>query len=155
MDSYVNHFSTLLPPLAPNEREVQIYENLIGDAKRVLLLGYTKQLLHLSTEAIDLNPPADANGVKITKGNWFDIPLNSGDRYDVIIGDGVLNLVGGSLIEHLSKCCSKLVIRFFTEKIEGMKYATYFKNNISMPEPSGPEIETQKSCKIMVWEFRQ
>lgn len=144
---YNNHFSKLVPPLAPNETEVALYDNLIGqNRERVLLLGYTKQLLHLSTEALDLNPPPES---KVAKGNWFDIA----EPYDVIIGDGVLNLVGGSLVEHLKRFCSKLIIRFFTDKIEGMKYATYFKNNTVILEPSR-EIETQKSCKILVWEFQ-
>jgi hypothetical protein len=148
MDS--NHFSNLFPPLSPNEKEVSLYEELIGGGtfeSSVLLLGYTKELLGLATTALDINPPVPSNP-KIKTGDWFNIA----EHYDVIIGDGVLNLVGGNLVEHLSKHCSKLIIRFFDEKLERMKYATHFRDNTPMLKP-GAEYETQKSCRMLVWNF--
>ena len=145
------HFANLSPPLSPNEKEVSLYKELIGDrqiSKSVLLLGYTKELLDLSTTAIDINPPESHINPKIKVGDWFNIR----EYYEVIIGDGVLNLVGGSLVEHLSKYCSKLIIRFFESKLKGMKYATHFRDNTSMLKPN-VEYKTQDSCTILVWNF--
>jgi hypothetical protein len=141
------HFNNLKPPLAPNEYEVEIYKQYINH--NTLLLGYTKQLIDLCSSAIDLNPPISPNP-KVLQGDWFAIK----DYYDVIIGDGVLNLVGGDLVEYLSTHCNILVIRFFTNKIQGMKYATYFRSNTNFLLPD-VIIDTQDSCKILVWHFHQ
>lgn len=142
-----DHFNNLSPPLSPNEYEVSIYEKYKGT--NTLLLGYTKQLVYLCNIAIDLNPPLNYNE-KIIKQDWFTI----NEHYDVIIGDGVLNLVGGDLVKHLSSYCNTLIIRFFTNKINGMKYATYFRDNTSFLLPD-IIIDTQPSCKILIWHFRQ
>lgn len=141
------HFSTLKPPLAPNYAEVNLYRQEVYGSQRTLLLGYTKELLSLCDTAIDINPPIEVKSI-VTCGDWFDIK----DHYDVIIGDGVLNLVGGSLVRHLFEkgCCNKLVIRFFTEKIEGMKYATYFQHNTDMIMPN-EVIKTQDKCVLLIW----
>lgn len=140
-----NHFNNLPLPLYPDAKEVSIYEQYTTSSNNVLLLGYTKQLIHLSTKAIDLNPINDT----IIKQDWFSV----NEHYDIIIGDGVLNLVGGELVTHLSKYCNTLIIRFFTDKIEGMKYATNFKFNTSFLLPD-VIIDTNPSCKILIWHFR-
>lgn len=146
----VNHFSTLKPPLCPNDLEIQIYTAYCKSTlpNSVLLLGYTKQLLHLSTAAMDLSPPSYMTS--IIKQDWFSIDT----FYNVIIGDGVLNLVGGKLVEHLSKYCDTLVIRFFTKKIDGMKFATQFQSNTPFLLPD-KILETQPNCKILVWNFNK
>lgn len=139
------HFNNLQPPLAPNSAEVQIYqEYLLGDS--VLLLGYTKEMCHLASKSVDLNPPADRPDV--TTGNWFEIE----DHFDTVIGDGVLNLVGGSLVSYLSDKTRRLIIRFFTDKIDGMKYATFFRHNTDFLLPDHI-IDTQDKCKILIWNF--
>jgi hypothetical protein len=140
-----NHFNNLPLPLYPDPKEVSIYEQYTTSSNNILLLGYTKQLIHLSTKAIDLNPINDT----IIKQDWFSV----NEHYDIIIGDGVLNLVGGELVTHLSKYCNTLIIRFFTDKIEGMKYATNFKFNTSFLLPD-VIIDTNPSCKILIWHFR-
>lgn len=145
MISDSNHFNNLPLPLYPDPKEVSIYEQYTTSSNNVLLLGYTKQLIHLSTKAIDLNPINDT----IIKQDWFSV----NEHYDIIIGDGVLNLVGGELVTHLSKYCNTLIIRFFTDKIEGMKYATNFKFNTSFLLPD-VIIDTNPSCKILIWHFR-
>lgn len=146
MEEYVNHFSNLTPPLSPNKLEINIYSQYILPESRTLLLGYTKELYELCDEAIDLNPPLLDS--KIIQGDWFKI-----DRfYDTIIGDGVLNLVGGDLVTYLSTHCRRLIIRFFTEKNPGMKYATQFRLNTEFLLPD-IMIETQLKCKILVWDF--
>jgi hypothetical protein len=145
----INHFNNLSYPLAPNEHEVSIYTKYINGT--TLLLGYTKQLIDLCDVAIDLNPPLNPPlnlNNKIIKQDWFTIT----GHYNIIIGDGVLNLVGGKLVQYLSTHCNTLVIRFFTEKIDGMKYATYFKYNTEFLLPD-IIIDTQTSCKILIWHF--
>jgi len=143
----IDHFSNLSPPLCPNELEISIYSQYILPESRTLLLGYTKELYGLCDEAIDLNLPLGSDQ-KLIQGNWFEI-----DRfYDTIIGDGVLNLVGGELVEHLSTHCKRLVVRFFTEKIPGMRYATNFRSNTPFLLPD-VVIESQPKCKILIWNF--
>ncbi len=75
--------------------------------------------------------------------------------YNTIIGDGVLNLVGGSLVEYFftNKLCDTLIIRFFTEKIDGMKYATYFSHNTNFKISPNIVIDTQAKCQILIWYF--
>jgi hypothetical protein len=133
-------------PLYPNENEVKIYEKYKGNGK-VLLLGYTKQLIHLCDVAMDINPPKTLEN--IIKQDWFTIK----EHYDTIIGDGVLNLVGGDLVQYLSNHCNTLIIRFFTEKINGMKYATQFKSNTNFLLPD-IIIDTDPLCKILIWDFK-
>jgi len=149
MENDCTHFSNLKPPLSPNLYEVEIYKKYIGTDRfeKVLLLGYTKELIDLATIAIDINP---INHPKVKKGNWFDIS----DNYDVIMGDGVLNLVGGSLVDKLLSFTNLIIIRFFPEKLECMKYATYFKNDVFLSTPPTLKIETNKSW-ILVWDKRQ
>jgi len=141
------HFDNLRPPLSPDQSEVRLYEEYVRGPS-ILLLGYTKELSHLASDSIDLNPPAERTDV--TKGNWFEIK----GSYDTIIGDGVLNLVGGSLVEYLSHRTKRLVIRFFTEKIEGMKYATFFRHNTSFLLPDHI-IDTKDKCRLLIWNFNQ
>lgn len=142
------HFSSLSPPLSPNNEEVEIYKKYASSHKSILLLGYTKELLDLATIAIDINP---IENDKVVKGDWFDIE----DKYDVIIGDGVLNLVGGTLADKFieKKLCKTLIIRFFPEKLENMRYATYFKDELILNNHPTFIIPTNKSC-IFVWDVR-
>lgn len=143
------HFMNLSPPLAPNQDEVDIYTRFVKNnsfEKGCLLLGFTKELIHLADHAIDINPPQPIFNVE--KGDWFDIST----YYDVIIGDGCINMVGGHLVEHLSKWCGTLVIRFFTDRLQEMKYATRFRNNTPFLLPD-EIIDTQDKCKILVWHF--
>ena len=143
----IDHFSNLPLPLYPNDDEVAIYKTHMRNGKN-LLLGYTKQLIHLCDIAMDINPPETHKN--IIKQDWFTIT----EYYDTIIGDGVLNLVGGDLVQFLSKHCKTLIIRFFTDKIDGMKYATYFESNTNFLLPN-IIIDTQPQCKILIWNFQQ
>lgn len=145
MNSYITHFSTLQPPLSPNQEEVKIYEEFCEG--KVLLLGYTKELMRLATVSVDLNPPENAHS-QTRKGDWFDIT----ERFDTIIGDGVLNLVGGDLLDHLKTLSNRICIRFFTEKIETMKYATIFSSNLKIMLPSSI-TPTQDKCVMLKWNF--
>lgn len=143
------HFDNLPLPLYPNEQEVALYKKYIQASDNVLLLGYTKQLIDLCDVAMDINPPTP-HCKKIIKQDWFTLDT----KYNIIMGDGVLNLTGGDLVQYLSKYCDTLIIRFFTDKIDGMKYATHFKYNTSFLLPD-IIIDTQPSCKILIWHFHQ
>ena len=171
----MSYFDSLQPPLSPNVTEIQHYRDLIDELTlttmnspinptttkttttitknpRILLLGFTKELQPLCTEFIDINPnhPYIKDSRSIT-GNWY---FNISEQYDVIIGDGVLNLVSGSLVKHLSKYCKRLIIRFFVEKIDNMRYATWFRNNTEFLLPD-KIITTQPKCKMLIWDFNQ
>uniref|UniRef100_A0A6C0C9F6 Uncharacterized protein n=1 Tax=viral metagenome TaxID=1070528 RepID=A0A6C0C9F6_9ZZZZ len=143
---YITHFSNLPLPLYPNEYEADIYTR--HKKGKTLLLGYTKQLLHLCDDAMDNNPNLDIKNV--IKQDWFTLDKH----YDTVIGDGVLNLVGGGLVTYLSTRCDRLIVRFFTEKINGMRYATFFKHNTAFLLPD-VIIDTQPGCKILIWNFQQ
>ena len=153
------HFMKLQPPLAPNNNEIEIFHKYVNDIKlnvmcdgkcsgKCLLLGFTKELLYLADEAFDINPPPNSQS-KIVKEDWFNID----SYYDIIIGDGCINMVGGHLVEHLSQFCGTLVIRFFVDKLPEMKYATRFRHNTPFLLPD-KIIETQPLCKILVWNFK-
>jgi hypothetical protein len=140
-----SHFNNLNTPLSLNKEEVKIYEKYVYNYTKIedflektcLLLGYTKELMHLCDKAMDITPVSYIrNAEKMVKQDWFTI----NEFYDTIIGDGCLNLVNGNLVEHLSKHCNLLVIRFFTNKI----------TSFLLPDEI---IETQESCKILVWKF--
>ena len=92
----INHFDTLIPPLAPNSYEVSLYNT--HKRNRTLLLGYTKQLMDIACVSMNINPPERYKNITI-KQDWFTI----NEYYDTIIGDGVLNLTGGELVTYLSK----------------------------------------------------
>ena len=159
------YYNNLVPPLSPNESEIEIYTQFVNKVKNdndnenenenenkqntCLLLGYTKELIHLCDLSMDINPP-EISDQKTVRGDWFTI--NS--YYDIIIGDGSINLAGGDLVKHLSQYCGLLVVRFFTEKIPVMKYATKFRINTPFLLPD-QIIETQNSCKILIWDFRK
>lgn len=152
--SDLERFNNLKPPFSPNVDEVEIYNEYCTDKNhtKTLLLGYTKELMHLCSDAMDINPPDDVispSGLKVIKQDWFTIT----EYYDTIIGDGVLNLVGGDLVQYLSKYCNTLIIRFFTEKFSFMRYATHFRNNTSFLLPD-IIINTQPQCKILIWKFK-
>jgi hypothetical protein len=149
------HFMHLKPPLAPNNYEIEIFDKYVNDIKlngqfnnECLLLGFTKELLYLADKGIDLNPPPNSD-TKIEKGDWFNVD----SYYDIIIGDGCINMVGGNLVEHLSKFCGTLVLRFFVDKFPEMKYATQFRHNTPFLLPD-TIIDTQPFCKILIWHFK-
>lgn len=149
-----DHYNNLIPPLAPNSSEIEIYNRYVkqiktDNKKTCLLLGFTKELIDLSDVAIDIDPPPNSNA-KIITDDWFNINT----YYDIIIGDGCINMVGGKLIEHLSQFCGTLVIRFFMDKLSEMKYATRFRHNTPFLLPD-EIIETQPSCKILIWHFKK
>lgn len=140
--------------LTLNEYEVCSYEKLIRKYKKrhadndnkvkILLLGCTKELKFLCDEYMDLNP-SEGNEDCI-RHDWFNIPKH---KYDVIIGDCILNKIGGSIVENLSKKCKLLILRFYTHP--NTPY-THYRENTSFLLPD-KIIDTRDDCKILVWKF--
>lgn len=140
----VLHWQNLKPPLCPNEQEVAVYRELIGDSTPVYLLGMTKQLVELCDVAVDLNP-RDI-GKPVIKSNWNDL---SGFYAGAIIGDGIINLTGFDFIQKSLSLTDKLICRVFMAKQPGMKYATFFPRDFPGNHRT---IVTQKDIAIVIWQ---
>jgi hypothetical protein len=140
--SDTGHWQNLTPPLAPNPEEVKIYEGLCEQGP-VVMLGMTKELVHICEYMVDLNPIPQTKPV--VKSEWADFNGLAG----TIIGDGVLNLAGLSLVDKLMPICDRIVCRVFLKKLEGMKYATHFPTSF----PGSSRItHTQPGVAIVVWD---
>lgn len=136
------------PGGSPSEQDKQLFKSLIvGD--RVLLLGSTKILLDLATDAYDLCPKWDDS--KIQDRNWLTLDT----YYNTIIGCGPFNFtkeLTDKLFPILQKNCSRLVIRVIIRPYWKTKYAQYF------PEPADftipPEVINETSThRFCVWNF--
>jgi hypothetical protein len=140
----VQHWQNLKPPLAPNEAEIEIYREYIGDSKPVCLLGMTKELVPLCDFAVDLNPLNI--GKPTIKSDWNDLEETS----EVIIGDGILNFTGFQFVEKALSISKKLICRIFMAKQLGMKYATYFPKQPEFPG-TYKLTHTQENIVIVMW----
>ena len=138
------HWENLKPPLAPNEDEVLIYRQFIGDSTPVYLLGMTKELVPLCNVAVDLHP-RDI-GKPTIKSDWNDL---DGIKVGAIIGDGIINLTGFDFIEKTLLLTDKLICRVFMAKQPGMKYATFFPTEFPGKHSI---IHTQENIAIVKWE---
>lgn len=133
------------PPFCPNLEEVEIYKKLTKDQHPICLFGVTKELGDLCDFAIDLNPVPYP---KFTvKANWFDI---KNQFINCIVGDGVFNLYGDELLQHVSTISKTFVTRVFMKKLDGMKYAKFFPTDF--PKAS-TVIMTQPNIAIVRWDF--
>ena len=136
------------PPLFPSADDVKIFEENVTPGT-TLLLGCTKNLLHMSTNQIDSDPWYD-NETVIRK-NWAD----NDAFFDNIIGDGVFNFTKDLTDRTLKMCsekCKTLVVRSFNRKLPVMRVADYF------PTSSDFEIKPSKvillpTTTFYVWKF--
>lgn len=140
------HWQSTNPPLCPNEQEIEIFKTYIGNKKPACLLGMTKQLLPFCDFCVDLNPINV--GKPVIQTDW----RNMNTPAEIMVGDGVLNLVGLEFIEKLKNLCNSFVCRVFLKKLEGMKYAEIFPTEF--PE-SKNIIYTQENIAIVIYEFTQ
>jgi hypothetical protein len=108
-------------PAAPNQNDYSVFSSYCTG--RVLLLGSTKLLLPLCTEAWDLNPVYD--DPKIKSRDWFTLD----EPWDTIIVDGALAF-GKDYCEQLLKAvlpnCDRFIARAFLNPNWPTKYAQYF-----------------------------
>jgi hypothetical protein len=115
------YWTTLTWPAAPNKDDYCVFENYCTG--RVLLLGSTKLLLPLATEAWDLEPKyAD---IKIKNKDWRTLD----QHWDTVITDGGL-VFGQAHCEQLLQAvlpnCDRFVARSFLNPSWPVKYACYF-----------------------------
>lgn len=116
-----NYWKSLEWPAAPNEADVEIFKGYcLG---RVLLLGSTKLLLPIATEAWDLYPLY--NDPKLKQRDWFSL----NERFDTIILDGGLSFSEQfckDLLNLVLPNCNRFIARCFLNPNWPTKYAVYF-----------------------------
>jgi hypothetical protein len=116
-----NYWTTLKWPAAPNEDDYRVFAEYATG--RVLLLGSTKLLLPLCTEAWDLEPKYD--DPKIKNRDWFSLD----QHFDTVIIDGGLAL-GKEFAERVLQAvlpnCDRFIARAFLNPSWPTKYACYF-----------------------------
>ena len=108
-------------PAAPNDDDFKVFASYCTG--RVLLLGSTKLLLPLATEAWDLEPKYIDD--KIKHKDWFSL----NEHWDTIIVDGALALgeeYCKTLLPIVLKNCDRFVARAFLNPNWPTKYAVYF-----------------------------
>jgi hypothetical protein len=116
-----DYWTNLTWPAAPNEDDYKIFESYCTG--RVLLLGSTKLLLPLCTEAWDLEPKYRDS--KIKNRDWFSLD----EHWDTIIVDGALALgeeYAKRLLASVLPYCNRFVARAFLNPNWPTKYACYF-----------------------------
>lgn len=125
------YWSQLKWPAAPNADDCKIFEQYCSG--RVLLLGSTRLLLPLATEAWDLCPLYP--DVKLQQRDWFTLD----EHFDTILLDGGLAF-GQQFCSDLLKVvlpnCDRFVVRAFLNPSWPTKYAVYFpRANELTPQP--------------------
>jgi hypothetical protein len=131
IDNDPEYWTALTWPAAPNDDDYRIFESYCKGS--VLLLGSTKLLLPLATEAWDINPVY--NDPKIKARDWFTLD----QHFDTVIIDGGLSF-GKEFTERLLsivlKQCDRFVSRTFLNPNWPTKYACYFpRANELAPQP--------------------
>ena len=108
-------------PAAPNLDDYRVFESYCTG--RVLLLGSTKLLLPLCTEAWDIEPAYD--DPKILQRDWFNLD----QHWDTIILDGGLSYgmeFTHQLLPIVLANCDRFITRAFLNPNWPTKYACYF-----------------------------
>ena len=116
-----SYWTALKWPAAPNDDDYAVFEQYCKG--RVLLLGSTKLLLPLATQAWDLEPVY--NNLKIKQQDWFNLD----EHWDTIIVDGALAFgeeYCSKLLATVLPNCDRLVARAFLNPNWPTKYAVYF-----------------------------
>ena len=116
-----DYWTNLTWPAAPNLDDYRVFEQYCQG--QVLLLGSTRLLLPLATEAWDLEPKyADT---KIKNRDWFGL----NEHWDTIIVDGALAF-GREYCERMLAAvlpnCDRFVARSFLNPNWPTRYACYY-----------------------------
>jgi hypothetical protein len=115
------YWTALKWPAAPNDSDYAVFEQYCKG--RVLLLGSTKLLLPLATEAWDLEPLY--NDPKIITRDWFTLD----SHWDTVIIDGGLSY-GEEFTKRLLPIvlgnCDRFISRTFLNPNWPTRYACYF-----------------------------
>jgi hypothetical protein len=142
-------WTSLKWPAAPNEDDYRVFANYCTG--RVLLLGSTRLLLSLATEAWDLEPKYD--NPKIKNRDWFSLD----EHWDTVIIDGGLAL-GKEFTEQVLATvlpnCDRFVARAFLNPNWPTRYAVYFPQAHELtPQPLEHPINEVYS--FYIWNNRQ
>jgi hypothetical protein len=116
-----DYWPALKWPAAPNQDDYSVFEGYCTG--RVLLLGSTKLLLPLCTEAWDLEPVY--TDPKIKSRDWFTLDAH----WDTVIIDGGLSFgmeFTHQLLPIVLANCDRFVSRTFLNPNWPTKYAQYF-----------------------------
>jgi len=108
-------------PAAPNQDDYRVFSSYCKG--RVLLLGSTRLLLPLCTEAWDLEPVY--SDPKIKQRDWF----NLNEHWDTVIIDGGLSYgmeFTHQLLPIVLANCDRFISRTFLNPNWPTKYACYF-----------------------------
>lgn len=138
-------WTTLKWPAAPNNQDYLVFSGYATG--RVLLLGSTKLLLPLCTEAWDLEPKYP--DPKIKNKDWFEL----NEDFDTVMIDGGLAF-GKEFTERLLPIvlahCDTFVARVFLNPNWPTKYAVYFpRANELTPQPQ--EIKINEVYSFYIW----
>jgi hypothetical protein len=143
-----DYWTALKWPAAPNQDDYAVFEQYCKG--RVLLLGSTKLLLTLATEAWDLEPKYD--DAKIKSRDWFSLD----QHWDTVIIDGGLAL-GKEYCEELLPVvlahCDRFISRTFLNPNWPTKYACYFPRAHELtPQPQ--EHSVNEVYTFYIWNNR-
>jgi hypothetical protein len=140
-----SYWTNLKWPAAPNEADYQIFSSYCEG--RVLLLGSTRLLLPLATEAWDLHPLYD--DPKLHQRDWFSLD----EHWDTIIIDGGLSY-GEQFCKDLLKVvlpnCNRFISRTFLNPSWPTKYAVYFPRANEL-DPKPQEHLINKVYTFYIW----
>lgn len=156
-------------PLKPSPEDVMLFKNQLFSGLRILLLGVTPELQPYATLAIDNNLSAVRANSKIAIfGDWRDLPFES--EFDVVIGDGCLNIFQGApqhFFQQMKKALKtngKLILRTFVspEVKEDLKDVLQAKDQMSFHAfqirvanaIANPHFSLEDRCKAIksVWD---
>lgn len=136
-------------PASPNQDDYKVFESYCKG--RVLLLGSTRLLLPLCTEAWDLEPVYD--DTKITQRDWF----NLNEHWDTVIIDGGLSYgmeFTYQLLPIVLANCDRFVSRTFLNPNWPTKYAVYFPKAHEL-NPVPQEHAINKVYSFYIWNKKQ
>lgn len=136
-------------PAAPNEDDYRVFEKY--STGRVLLLGSTKLLLPLASEAWDLEPKY--TDIKIKNRDWFTL----NEHFDTIIIDGGLAF-GKEFTERVLSVilpnCNRFIARVFLNPNWKTKYACYFPLAHEL-DPRPEEHPINEIYTFYIWNNKQ
>ena len=148
-DDY-DYWRNVVPPGAPDENDRDFFKSLII-GERVLLLGSTKILLDLATDAYDLCPKWD--DLKIQDRDWLSVDT----KYDTIIGCGPFSFtkeLTEQLFPILKNNCDRLVMRLFHNPQWELKYAKHFPKPEDF-DPMPKVLNNNGHHWFFVWDFNE
>ena len=142
------YWASLVPPLSPSPEDVKIFKGELLNGT-TLLLGCTREIIHLSDYQMDLDPLDFVTNPLVQ--DW----TTNTTCYTNIIGDGVLNLskqLCDDILDMCSKNCYKFTARCFNRKMDIMRVAEHFPGvDDFIIKPNG--VKTFDDYTFYTWTF--